>query len=381
MRTAHICSGTGNLQRGAERFCLSLANALHAQGFDTLLITGEHQKEFAPDSLVPLTTVPEAKNKWLRKLALDYINPRAITYAKQVLTEYQPEIIHIHSLYGLSAALVSTASKYCPVVITLHDAFFAFADSAIITPKFTLANSYAKVPHAYLHRKINRYLFGNSTLVSPSKWLADFFYRGGFTQPTVIPNGISPKGRQTLYQTQVLWVGALTPFKGLPLVIDQVSSLTSKLGWEFIVVGDGPCREQLQARYTDVTFVGNCDPTPFYETASLLFMSSVGRENFPTVIIEAMKHGLCIVGPNGGGVSELVEHDLNGLVYNTRVELTAHLGTLITNTSKLKAMGRKGRELFLEHFRLERCVQQYLDLYQERIDNASISRPEFRLHN
>jgi len=375
LRTAHICSGAGNLQRGAERFCLSLANALHAQGFDTLLITGEHPKESAPDSLVPLATVPEAKNKWLRKLALDYINPHAIASVKQVLTEFQPELIHIHSLYGLSTALVSTASKYCPVVITLHDAFFAFADSAIIAPKFSLANSYAKVPHAYLHRRINRYLFGDSTLVSPSKWLAEFFFRGGFTQPTVIPNGIPPTGRQTLYQTQVLWVGALTRFKGLPLVIEEVASLASELGWQFIVVGDGPYREQLQARYTNVTFVGNCDPTPFYETASLLFVSSIGRENFPTVIIEAMKYGLCVVGPNGGGVSELVEHDLNGLVYNTRVELTAHLRTLITNTSKLKAMGRKGREFFLEHLQLEHCVERYLDLYQERLDNASTSCP------
>lgn len=375
MRTAHICSGAGNLQRGAERFCLSLANALHAQGFDTLVITGEHPKEPASDSLVPLVTIPEATNKWLRKLALDYINPGAIASVKQVLTEFQPEIIHIHSLYGLSASIVSTASKYCPVVITLHDAFFAFADSGIIAPKFSLANSYLKVPHAYLHRRVNRYLFGNSALVSPSMWLADFFFRGGFTQPTVIPNGISPRGRQTLYQTQVLWVGALTHFKGLPLVIEEVASLTSELGWEFIVVGDGPCREQLQARYTNVTFVGNCDPTPFYETASLLFVSSVGRENFPTVIIEAMKHGLCVVGPNDGGVPELVEHDLNGLVYNTRVELTAHLRTSITNTSKLKAMGRKGRELFLEHFRLEHCVQRYLNLYQKRLANASTYRP------
>ena len=375
MKTAHICSGAGNLQRGAERFCLSLANALHARGFDTLLITGEHPKESAPESLVPLATVPEAKNKWLRKFALDYINPRAIASVKEVLVEFHPEIIHIHSLYGLSTALIPTASKYCPLVITLHDAFFAFADSGIITPRFALANSYAKVPHAYLHRTINRYLLGNSTLVSPSMWLADFFYRGGFTHPTVIPNGVFPRGGQTLYKTQLLWVGALDRFKGLPSVIDQVASLASELGWEFIVVGDGPFREQLQAHYTNVTFVGNCDPTPYYETASLLLVSSIGRENFPTVIIEAMKHGLCVVGPNGGGVSELIEHDLNGLVYNTRVELTAHLRALITNTSKLKAMGRKGRELFLEHFQLKHCVERYLDVYQQRLENAYTSRP------
>jgi glycosyltransferase involved in cell wall biosynthesis len=375
LRTAHICSGAGDLQRGAERFCLSLANALYSQGHDTLLVTGRHQTECAPENSVPLAEVPEVTNKWVRKIVLDYVSPRSVAETRRVLDEFQPQIVHVHSLYGLSTALVHTLSRFWPVVITLHDAFFAFADSGIIAPKLSLSNSYAKLPHAYLHRAINRYLIRKSTLVSPSKWLADFFYRGGFTEPVVIPNGISPKGRQTLYKPQVLWVGALTQFKGLPLVIDEVASLTSRLGWQFIVVGDGPCRERLQARYTKVTFVGNCDPTPFYETASLLFTSSVGRENFPTVIIEAMKHGLCVVGPDSGGVSELIEHDLNGFLYNSRVELTTHLTTLLKNTLKLQTMGRKGRELFLDNFQLEHCVQRYLNLYQERLDHFSPSQP------
>jgi len=340
-------------------------------GEEILLVTREHPLITTSQFTVPMATVPEVVNPWLRKACFDYINPFAIVAFRKHLLRFRPEIVHIHSLYGLSSTLVHTASRFCPTIITLHDAFFAFSDSGILTPKWSLANSSLKVPHGYLHRVINRRHLRDAVLVSPSKWLADFFDRTGFNTPRVIPNGIKPNGQQTNYENMVLWVGALTNFKGLPSVIGKVAPLLTQSCWRFVVVGDGPYKNQLAAQYPDVEFVGYCDPVPYYEKASILLASSLGWENFPTIVLEAMRHGVAVIGRDLGGISELISHNRNGLLYQDQGDLIEHLNHLISNRNKIRSMGDCGRRDFLNNYQLGTCLNRYLELYQSQLNVPS----------
>jgi glycosyltransferase involved in cell wall biosynthesis len=287
---------------------------------------------------------------------------------KMHLESFQPQIVHVHSL---STALVSLSSAFCPAVVTLHDVALAFTDSSISTHKLGLANSCVKAPHGYAHRALNRMLVQNATLVSPSKWLADFFDRTGFNIPRVIPNGIDPNGQQTNYENLVLWVGALTNFKGLPSVIGKVAPLLTQSGWRFVVVGDGPYKTRLAAQYPDVEFVGYRDPVPYYEKASMLVVSSLGWENFPTVILEAMRHGVAVIDRDLGGVSELISHNRNGLLYQDQDDLIEHLNHLISNHKTIRSIGNCGRRGFLNNYQLETCLNRYLELYQSQLNEPS----------
>ena len=218
---------------------------------------------------------------------------------------------------------------------------------------------------------INRRQLRDAVLVSPSKWLADFFDRTGFNTPRVIPNGIDPNGQQTNYENLVLWVGALTNFKGLPSVIGKIAPLLTQSGWRFVVVGDGPYKKQLTAQYPDVEFVGYRDPVPYYEKASVLVASSLGWENFPTVILEAMRHRVAVIGRDLGGGSELISHNRNGLLYQDQSGLIKHLNHLISNHKTIRSMGDCGRRDFLNNYQLETCVNRYLELYQSQLNGPS----------
>ena len=376
----HICSGMGNLQRGAERFGISLSEALVSSGNDVLLVTGQHGSSASSHLTLPIVTIPETTNKWLRKAGFDYFNPSARKALKLHLERFKPQIVHIHSLYGLSSSLVRTAIHFCPTIITLHDAFFAFSDSSILTPKWNLANNWLKVPHGYLHRVVNRQQLRDAVLVSPSKWLADFFDHMGFGAPRVIPNGISPIGQQTNYENLVLWVGTLDDFKGLPSVIGKVAPLLRQSGWHLVVVGDGPNKTRLVNDYPDVEFVGHRDPAPYYERASILLVSSLGWENFPTVILEAMRHGVAVIGHDRGGISELISHNHNGLLYRDHCGLIKNLNDLLSNHQMVRVMGDCGRRDFLNNFQMETCLNQYLELYQVQLNNhlsVSATKPSF----
>ena len=311
-----------------------------------------------------MISIPEVTNPWLRKACFDYYNPFALATFKKHLLHCRPDLVHIHSLYGLSTALVRTANHICPVVVSLHDAWLAFTDSGVLTPKFNLANTYLKAPHGYIHRMINRHHLRDAILVSPSQWLAEFFDLAGFNTPICIPNGLIPDGQTTTYKKIVLWVGSVTHFKGLPRIISYVAPLLVHLGWRFVVIGDGPYKNQLAREYPQVEFLGYQDPIPYYEMASILIVSSLGWENFPTVILEAMRHGLCVVGHDIGGIPELVGHGESGLIYQNEEVMVKHLVDLISDEDKIRRLGSSGREQFMEKYLLDTCRQQYLDLYQ-----------------
>ena len=135
-----------------------------------------------------------------------------------------------------------------PTVMTIHDSWVAFVDSAMIIPRLGLANSYWKVPSGYLHRRINKYFFTDVTLVSPSKWLTKFFHSAGFSLPVHIPNGLQKQDTCTAYEDELLWVGSLTKFKGLPTVMGALTNAADQLGWRLTIVGDGPCKKTITKR-------------------------------------------------------------------------------------------------------------------------------------
>lgn len=364
MRILQVCSGVGEFQGGAEQICVGLSDGLKNSGNEVVLLTGRTSLSYKSKGLIiPTAEIPEAKNLLVRKACCDYFNPFAISQFKKHVTYFRPNVVHFHSLYGLSTTLVAIAQNYCPAIVTLHDAWLAFTDSGVWTPKFGLANSYLKVPQGYVHRRINRHLVRGATLVSPSRWLIEFFEEAGFGTPRYIPNGLDRKGAITKYQRIVLWVGSLTTFKGLPRVIGVVAPIVKELGWRFVVIGEGPHKAKLGESFPEVEFLGFQNPIPYYEKASILVVSSLGKDNFPTVILEAMRHGVCVVGHRVGGIPELIGHNRTGLLYENNQELKESITVLTSDERQIRKFGNAGRKRFLDNYLFETCRKKYTDLY------------------
>jgi glycosyltransferase involved in cell wall biosynthesis len=89
------------------------------------------------------------------------------------------------------------------------------------------------------------------------------------------------------------------------------------------IVGDGAARPTLERQVRDlgladdVVFVGWVDPDGArreVEGASAVVIPSIWPENLPTVAIEALALGVPIIGSEIGGIPELVEHRVSGLL-------------------------------------------------------------------
>jgi glycosyltransferase involved in cell wall biosynthesis len=95
--------------------------------------------------------------------------------------------------------------------------------------------------------------------------------------------------------------------------------------WRLLVIGDGENAAEVRAHLTSaagdrVRFLGQLDSEALATTlcAADVFVWPALREAYGMAILEALSLGLPVVACDGGGVSDLVEHEGNGLLAKER---------------------------------------------------------------
>jgi glycosyltransferase involved in cell wall biosynthesis len=96
-------------------------------------------------------------------------------------------------------------------------------------------------------------------------------------------------------------------------------------------------------------------------------------EGVPKVLIEAAACGRPIVATDVPGCREIVRHDDNGLLVPAKDgrALAGALGRLIMDPALRERMGRRGREIAVQEFSLERVVTETLAVYRMLLPRAA----------
>lgn len=91
------------------------------------------------------------------------------------------------------------------------------------------------------------------------------------------------------------------------------------------------------------------------------------REGLPKVLIEAAACGRAIVATDVPGCREIVLHEKNGLLVQSRSasDLATALERLIRNQGLRQSMGIRGRELAVTEFSVDKIVGQTMSLYRK----------------
>lgn len=196
---------------------------------------------------------------------------------------------------------------------------------------------------------------------------------------------LTPKGKAALgfHSPFVLVaVGRFVPKKGFDVLLQAMKLLREKgvEAW-LVLAGSGPLKRELDSLRRELG-LEDCVEMPGFlphdEVPDLLLradcfvMSSVvsktgDRDGIPNVILEAMAHGLPVVGTDVSGIGEVVKNGVTGLLVppGDAAALADALGALFADHERAKKWGEAGRAMVLEQFDPKKRAQDLASLYAE----------------
>jgi glycosyltransferase involved in cell wall biosynthesis len=237
-----------------------------------------------------------------------------------------------------------------------------------------------------------RAIRGADAVTAPSQAIVDLTATwvpfGRRTVP-VVPNPVntstySPNGAART--PEVLVVGRLEQRKGAALLADVMPEVlrrcpqctfrfvgsdgadTAGRSWRERLLDGVPSADRHRVHFEQGS---REDLIRRYRHAALSVLPSVW-ENFPYALLEAMACGLPAVGTRTGGLPELIEDGVSGLVVPPAdpPALAAALCTLLDDVSLRERMGRAARQRVEERFSVEKVVPDMLSVYRSVREGA-----------
>lgn len=166
-------------------------------------------------------------------------------------------------------------------------------------------------------------------------------------------------------------VSSLYWVKNQKILIDAIKQLNQN-NLFLVVSGDGPLKDDLK-NYAQklgvshrVRFTGPRDDTADMLNAFDVFALPSLSEGLPICLLEAMSAGLACVASRAGGITEVIEDAVTGLLFapGDMAGLTGALKRVIDDAGLRSRLGSAARRHVLDDFKPSAYVNRVVDLYK-----------------
>ncbi|MCL5289251.1 MAG: glycosyltransferase [Acidobacteria bacterium] len=199
----------------------------------------------------------------------------------------------------------------------------------------------------------------------------------------VIPNGLPAEAFAETppalpQRPGVLRVGVLArmnePVKNHPVFLRAVARLLTKFPTlEILLVGDGALRPGLEKLAAELgfgeraCFLGDRRDIPAVLASMDLSVLPSHSESLSNAIMESMAAGKAVVACRVGGNPDLVRENETGLLVppNDEQSLAEAIEYLLQRPELVREWGRRGKEVALASFTVQRAREQYEQLYTD----------------
>jgi glycosyltransferase involved in cell wall biosynthesis len=298
---------------------------------------------------------------------------RAYREFRRVLGTKRPDIVHVHSSFGPSFY------RKLPIIAMSHRAGIPVVNHVHGS---ALEEFYLNAPgwKQQLVRKV--YGWCDRVIVLSEDWKEKLSAIIPKERIRVVPNyaAMHPEVltedmmRQRFAAHQVLFLGVITEGKGLyemPEVIRRV--LTRVPDARFVICGvgdDGYLAAHLsEEEYRHVTLPGwvRGEEKEANLRGSTVFWLPSHMEAMPMSALDAMGYGLPVVATNAGGIPNVVQDGMNGILTNVRdtEAMAAALVHFLTNEAAFRAAGEQSLRIVQEKFSLDAHIAGIEQVYGE----------------
>lgn len=170
--------------------------------------------------------------------------------------------------------------------------------------------------------------------------------------------------------------GRLEPVKRLDIFLEAALQISREVPTaRFVIAGEGREQARLQALARKlglpdrVRFLGHRDDIFDVLRAMDILVVSSDHEGLPMVLLEALAMGLTVVGRNVGGIPEVVENGVTGILVqsNSPAELASACLEVLSDEEHRCRLGGAARNFVREHFSAESGERHVVELYQSLI--------------
>ncbi|MEO8086917.1 MAG: glycosyltransferase family 4 protein [Bacteroidota bacterium] len=175
-------------------------------------------------------------------------------------------------------------------------------------------------------------------------------------------------------------IAALAPHKDYFTFLDTIEILSQKTKAKYIIAGEGPLREQIESRISELKLQQTVFVLGFrYDLENvfadldvLLYTSK--EEGLGSTLLDAMAYGIPIVTTEAGGIPEIVKNEFNGLTapVGDSARLAEQVIRMIQeNSLREKLITNAGT--FVKKFSKEEMAKKTLEVY-----NGILLNPKFK---
>ncbi|MFP7254017.1 glycosyltransferase family 4 protein [Terribacillus goriensis] len=200
------------------------------------------------------------------------------------------------------------------------------------------------------------------------------FSIGRFLEQQALPTTMQvPPGKKL-----IVYTGRLIELKGLSYLVDALASLKDRQDWVCWMIGEGRNKQQLQNRVINaglqahVVFLGKREDVPSILKLADIVVSPSLIDNQPLSVIEAQLSGRAVIVSDAGGLPEMVNHGVTGLVIPKADTAALHsaIQTLLDDEPYRKVLGEQAKEWGMSHWSMEAGVDHLMEIYKRYAANS-----------
>ncbi|MBF0196093.1 MAG: glycosyltransferase family 4 protein [Planctomycetes bacterium] len=166
---------------------------------------------------------------------------------------------------------------------------------------------------------------------------------------------------------RILFVGRLTGVKNIPFIIDGCKGIC---GLDILGQGEeaGSLKEYVETHHLDVNFLPTRpnDQLPEVYSDYPVYVIASHYEGMPKTMLEAMACQRAILGVDIQGITDIVEHEKNGLIFakNNTEDFREKLKTLLGDEDSRENMAENARQYIKDNCSLESYVAAEIEHYK-----------------
>jgi len=384
---------------GSETYCFKLAEYLKKMGHDVQFFGMEHERNIVGNNLDINVSNVDFKEISFSKLLYPFkiiYSLEAATKIRRIIESYRPDLVHLNNFnFQLTPSILYEIKKNrIPVVMTLHD-FQLICPSRMMYVEHekkeceackggryyncisnncihhSRIKSVLAALEGWLYYTLKTYENGIDCFIAPSSFLKNKFVEHGYPEEMirVLTNFIVPDtgkkyGSKKRY---VLYFGRLSAQKGMRTLIETCKQLPEV---RFVVAGTGEMEDELKT-IDNIEFEGfktGEELIRLISEAAFSVYPSEWSENCPLSVLESQVYGTPVIGSNVGGIPELIDHHVDGLLFeagNAR-DFAEKIKYLHQNPEVLKQFSIRCSAKAV-NFTIERYYEKLMKIYQTAI--------------